>query len=248
MSDLARDDVLQALHEQIGSDFGPVRPLAHPGRRAGWLIPLAVAVTVTAPVLGGGRPDLGGSGLVMTWGVTALQALVGMWVLRLALREAVPGRAVPPRLLTAAVAGACLVVVLITLSTNAVSPTDVPPGKGYQYWQECVIGPIVFASPLLLAAVMMAVRAFPTRPALTGALCGLSAGVLSDAGWRLSCGVSDPTHVLGSHGVAIAALACGGALLATLAERRRWARIRRSSHGDRATSEPPFKEGCLRVR
>jgi hypothetical protein len=71
---------------------------------------------------------------------------------------------------------------------------------------------------------MMVVRAFPTRPAIAGGLCGLSAGVLSDAGWRLSCWISNPSHILESHGLALLALTAAGSLLAVAADGARWHR------------------------
>jgi hypothetical protein len=58
-------------------------------------------------------------------------------------------------------------------------------------------------------------RLLPGRPAIAGALCGLGAGLLTDAGVRLFCWVTEPLHVLVAHGGAIAALVVLGALLAT---------------------------------
>ena len=79
---------------------------------------------------------------------------------------------------------------------------------------ECVAWPLAIGAPFTPIATPMAVRAFPTRPAIAGALCGMSAGVLSDAGWRLSCWISEPTHIVGSHGLAMLGLAATGSILA----------------------------------
>ena len=65
----------------------------------------------------------------------------------------------------------------------------------------------------------LAARALPTRPALAGALYGLGAGLMADAGVRLFCWVSAPAHVLVAHGGAILCLAAAGALAATVIER-----------------------------
>ena len=42
-------------------------------------------------------------------------------------------------------------------------------------------------------------RAFPLRPRIAGALYGLGAGLMADAGWRLFCHFSNPAHVFGAH-------------------------------------------------
>jgi hypothetical protein len=50
-------------------------------------------------------------------------------------------------------------------------------------------------------------------------LCGLAAGLLADSGWRLYCDVSSPSHVLGSHGLAIVLMAGVGAVAAGAVDR-----------------------------
>jgi hypothetical protein len=83
-----------------------------------------------------------------------------------------------------------------------------------------------FGIPLLVVSSVLAARAFPTRPAVVGALCGLAAGVMADSGWRLSCLITAPAHVLGAHGLAILVLAFGGALVAVLIDRVRFRALR----------------------
>jgi hypothetical protein len=125
-----------------------------------------------------------------------------------------------------------VIVIAVTLATNAVSATVVPDGVAFQFWFECVIWPFMLGAPFMMAATLMAARAFPTRPAITGALCGLSAGLLSDAGWRLSCWISEPAHVLGSHGLAIVALTAAGTLVAVCVDLPRWRRLRHRSRAE----------------
>jgi hypothetical protein len=119
------------------------------------------------------------------------------------------------------------VVAAVTLATNAASATVVPPGRAWQYWVECVGWPIVFGAPFMVLATLMATRAFPTRPAIAGALCGASAGLLADAGWRLTCWISAPPHVASAHGLAILALTATGSLLALCADVPRWRKFNR---------------------
>ncbi|HUQ88064.1 MAG TPA: NrsF family protein, partial [Vicinamibacterales bacterium] len=49
----------------------------------------------------------------------------------------------------------------------------------------------------------LAARAYPTRPAIAGALLGLGAGLMADAGWRIFCHFSEPAHVLSAHLAAV---------------------------------------------
>ena len=66
-------------------------------------------------------------------------------------------------------------------------------------WGVCLTGTVVSALPALAVAGWLAARAFPLRPRLAGALYGVGAGLMADAGWRLFCHFSDPAHVFGAH-------------------------------------------------
>jgi hypothetical protein len=191
------------------------------------LVPFGLLLAATAPLVNGSRGDLGGYSPQLTWGATGLQALLGLWLLALGFREAVPGRNISGRALKLSGILAGLVVVSVTLLTNAASATVVPAGRGWRDWTECVVWPAVIGAPFMIVATLMAVRAFPTRPAIAGGLCGLSAGLLSDAGWRLSCWISDPAHILQSHALAMLVLTAAGSLVAVLADRPRWRRLSR---------------------
>jgi hypothetical protein len=210
----------------IAGSLAPVRPLAAPARRVWTLLPLGLLLAMTAPLLGAPRGDLAAYAPVVTWGLTGVQSALGLWLLALGFREAVPGRNVSGRALALAGVLTITLVLGITLLTNAASATVVPHGREWQYWVECVVWPMALGAPFMIAATLMASRAFPTRPAITGALCGMSAGILADAGWRLSCWISQPSHIIGSHGFAILGLAAAGSLLAAALDIPRWRRLR----------------------
>jgi len=226
---------MRVYREQIVGSLTPVRPLPAPGRRVWMLVPLGLLLAVTAPGLSGPRGDLSAYSPLLTWGITGLQSLLGLWLLALGFREAVPGRNVSWRALTTASVLTTLLLLGITFLTNVASPTVVRPEREWQYWTECVIWPMVIGAPFMLVATLMAVRAFPTRPAIAGALCGMSAGVLSDAGWRVSCWISEPAHVISSHGLAVLGLAAAGSLLAVSADVPRWSRFR-DARGTRSSA------------
>lgn len=217
-----------SYRDEIAASTTPVRPLPAASRRVWMLVPFGLLLAITAPMLNGHRGDLAAYSPLLTWGVTSVQSLLGLALLALGFREAVPGRNLSLRSIAIA-SGLTLVLVFgVTVLTNAASATVVPPGRAWQYWGECVIWPAAAGAPFMIVATLLATRAFPTRPAIAGALCGLSAGLLSDAGWRLSCWISDPVHALGSHGVAIFCLTAAGSLLAVCADAPRWRRLRRA--------------------
>lgn len=212
--------------DEIVASLAPVRPLAAPARRMGMLLPLGVLLAATAPWLSGGRGDLAAYAPFLTWGAAALQSLLGLWILALGFREAVPGRNVSRGALLLASTVSVSIVAVVTVLTNGASASVGAPGRAWLDWIECVVWPAALGAPFMIVATLMAVRAFPTRPAVAGALCGLSAGILSDAGWRLSCWISDPTHILQSHALAILILAAAGAVLAVAADARHWQRLK----------------------
>lgn len=216
-----------SYRDQIVGSLTPVRALPPPSRRAWMLVPVGLLIAITGPVLNGERGDLGAYAPLVTWGLTGAQSMLGLWLLALGFREAVPGRNVSGRSLALASAVTAMLLFGVTTVTNAASPTVVAPGRAWEYWVECVIWPMAIGAPFMVVATLMAARAFPTRPTIAGALCGMSAGILADAGWRLSCWISEPSHIIGSHGLAVIGLAVAGAVVAVAADTPRWMRLRR---------------------
>jgi len=212
-----RPDTKQRVRDIVARDLKPVRPLLAPGRRMLLLVPIAIAAALYAP-FGYGHRDFDQLGWLGSWGISALEWAIGLVVLAVALRHAVPGRGVSQRFLIATLVGAPLLIVLVTVITYAVDPSGVPPGLAFPFWVECVRWPVALAAPILLVASLLAMRAFPTRPGLVGALCGLAAGVLADSGWRLACQVSSPAHVLESHAFAVVLVTALGAVTAIIVD------------------------------
>jgi hypothetical protein len=88
-------------------------------------------------------------------------------------------------------------------------------------WYLCFLGPLEFGAPILLVTTVLAARALPTRPSTVGALSGLAAGLITDSGWRLTCWITVPAHVIGTHVLAVAALVVIGAAAGELVDRLR---------------------------
>jgi hypothetical protein len=203
------------LLSAVRGDLHAVRPLHSPARRALALLPFGLALVVAIPSFWGWRGNLSDMGAAAAWGLSALQALAGMLIVGLALREAVPGRELTRRALGVTALAALVLVAGITLVTSAIAPVTVRPGVWLRWAWECFEVAFVSAVPALAAIGWLASRAMPTRPAVAGAIYGLGAGIIADAGTRLFCWVSTPSHVLVAHGGAIVALAGLGALAAT---------------------------------
>jgi len=212
------DRVPADLLTAIRRDLRPVRPLAAPGRRVLALLPLGLVLVVGVPVFWGWRGNFAQLGMVVAWGLSGLQALAGLLIVGTALREAVPGRELSAPAIGATFGAAAALFVGITLATALVQPTLEPPDVWVRYVWECFWMDATSSIPALAAAAWLASRALPTRPAVAGAIYGLGAGLMADAGFRLFCWISTPLHVLVSHGGAILVLMVAGAAAAMVVD------------------------------
>lgn len=195
-----------ALRREVARDLRPVRPLPSPLRRTLAFAPVGLLVLFGLPLLWGYRQNLPAVSLGALWGASGVQALAGLAIVGLGLRESVPGRELSRRALAATVAGAGLLVLAVTLATDGAVPTHVNPAHAARDAWECFYMAVVPGAVAVVVAAVLAARALPGRPLVTGALCGLGAGLLVDAGVRLFCWISEPAHVLVSHGGAILGL------------------------------------------
>jgi hypothetical protein len=205
-----------SLRAAIARDLRPVAALAPPRIRLLVVVPLALSLLVASVVVFGLRGDASAVGLFLTWGASTLQMMLGLLLVALALREAVPGTTLSRRALGAALGIAAIAVMTITWMTWSVSSTRVaPPALGY-VWRVCFGATIVSALPAMALSGWLVARAFPLRPRIAGALYGLGSGLMADAGWRLFCHFSNPGHVFGAH-IAGVVVTCGlGVILASI--------------------------------
>jgi hypothetical protein len=194
-----------SLRDLVSREFVPVAPLRKAWVRALAVLPLAVILLFAAPFVFGVRADAGELGWLLTWGASWLQLAAGMWLVTVALRTAVPGRAPADRNLVTALGLAIAAVVTTTFVTWVVSPTSIADESVAYVSEVCFTHTLLGAVPVISMATLLAARALPQRPLVTGALLGTAGGLLSDAGWRLFCHYSDPLHVLPTHLGAIVA-------------------------------------------
>jgi hypothetical protein len=128
---------------------------------------------------------------------------------------------VSTRVVAIALAASVALALFTTAATMALSPTRMPPGMTRRFAVYCFERATLVGLPAVLVASLLAARALPLRPVLVGALYGLGAGLFADAGWRLFCDVSQPSHVLLAHGGAIVALTMAGAVTSHTSSRLR---------------------------
>jgi len=201
------------LRAVMAADYRPVAPLRSPWLRAAFVTPLAIIALLAAPVAFHVRADAQRLGWLALWGASVLQAVIGVLVIAAALRESVPGRSWSRAAVALWLTMPVAVVLAVTAVSWQVSPAQLR-GNWWQFAAVCFSGSASTALPIVALASVLAVRAFPTRPALAGAMIGLGAGLIADGGWRLFCSVSEPGHVLSTHLAAVVMCGAIGALLA----------------------------------
>jgi hypothetical protein len=208
---MSGERVPPALLAAVRNDLRPVRPMPSPGWRALTLLPIGLVLLIAIPAFWGWRENYSELGAMVAWGLSAIQALVGLVVVGTALKEAIPGQELNRRAVAAVIGASAVLFVAITLVTRQVAPTHEPPAVWARFAWECFWMAATSSVPGLACAAWLVSRALPTRPAVAGAVYGLGAGLMADAGVRLFCWVSTPSHVLVAHGGSILALSAAGA-------------------------------------
>jgi hypothetical protein len=207
------------LRDEVARSLAPVRPLGAPLKRAALFLPLGAAIMVLVLLVRGLRWDAEAVGVARLWGGSMLQLVGAVLVLAAAFAESIPGRLSSASRQALRALLALSFVIGLTALTFQVSPTHVPPGLAAAYFRVCTRQPFLLGLLPLAVAVALLLRGLPARPGIAGALAGLGAGLVSDAGWRLFCEVADPAHVLATHAAAILALTAVGTAVVTLVER-----------------------------
>ncbi len=200
-----------ALRERVFADLRPVRPLAEPWKRALVLAPVGFVLLLFVHFRWGTRADLGG---LLLWGMSLVQIAVGVGLVVAALREVIPGRALSRSMQVSLFASGFALAIGVTYLAWHASPSVAPAAMRYRFWKACLGQTIEIGLPALAVILVLAARGMMWRPGLVGGLAGLAAGLISDAGWRTFCNVTEPAHVLSAHFAGIAALAILGAIAA----------------------------------
>lgn len=200
------------LRARLAEEFHPVRTLRSPAVRTLAVIPLAIITLVAASLAFNVRSDARALGLIGVWGLSILQFAIGLAVVGAALRESVPGRAWSG----AAIAVWLAIPIAVMIGVTFISWETSQVLLRRQWWLVaglCFSGSAATALPVVALSAILASRAYPTRPAIAGALLGAGAGLIADAGWRVFCHFTEPGHVLSAHLAAVVMSAAIGTLV-----------------------------------
>ncbi len=222
---MSTNSIPESLREVISEDLQPVRPLPPVWMRTLTAVAVAaagLAVMVVAFKLRL-RPDMDQIPMWLSWGCTGLQLIVGVVLIGMALREAVPGRGVPYGAVKLAVGTGVLMQVLVGIATwMHSSGMPFPNGLGLKVGMTCATHDTALALPALLVTLWLVFRALPLRPSVAGLLGGTGAAIGADAINHVLCPMSDLRHVLVWHTGVIFGLMLIGWLTGRVWEWRRF--------------------------
>jgi hypothetical protein len=205
------------LRSRIAVDYTAVHPLPRPSVRALAVTPLAILALLAAPAYFNVRGDAAVLGWLLTWGASLVQVALGFSLIAAALRESVPGRSWTAAQLALWIAAPLLMVLTLTFASAASSTIPLAENTWWEVSVVCFTGSAAMALPIVALANVLSMRAYPTRPLVSGTLLGLGAGAMADAGWRIFCHFGEPAHVLSAHlGGLVGAAIAGAALALTL--------------------------------
>jgi hypothetical protein len=221
---MTTDLIPEALREAVENDLRPVRPL-HPA----WSRTLVVA-TVVALVLATAllvlklqlRPDLREMPMWLSWGCSILELIGGVFLVGLALREAVPGAGVPTTVARAAVGAGVALQILVGIATWVRSPGMAMGDDWISMSIVCVRRDATMVLPIFVVTMWLVFRALPLKAPLAGILGGGGAAITGDAITHLLCPMSDLRHVLVWHTGAILGFMLLGWIAGLLWQRYRW--------------------------
>ncbi len=214
--------VPEPLRREVSADLRPVRPLPPVWMRS--LVAVAIGAIGLALVIAvlklSLRPDMARIPGWLGWGCTALQLAVGVLLIAMALREAVPGRSIPGRAVGLAVATALLIHVVVGIATWMASPgVAYAPSHATALGMGCTSHDLALALPGFLVTLWLVFRALPVRPSVAGLLGGGGAALIADAVNHLVCPMSDLRHVLVWHTGALLGLMALGYVAGLVWER-----------------------------
>lgn len=212
----------------VSKDLRPVRAAVLPSWRALGIFPIALLAVLGVFFFIGFHQNTAILGPVLTWGASFAQLMFAVLLVWVAARECTPGNRLPGVMVGAAIGLAGLVVIAVTLWTYDVRPIVIPARfsalrAGFACGKNATIAAVML---LVVICLIHGRRLLAARPALVGALYGGAAGVVVNAGWRLSCPVSTPSHSLLAHGSPILITALVGVLFVKLMAELAWRRSR----------------------
>jgi hypothetical protein len=213
-----------ALRDAVEGDLHPVKPL-HPAWQRTLVVAAVATVAIAAVVLALKihlRSDLDMLPVWLSWGATVLELAVGIMVVGLALRESVPGGAVPSGTVRIAVATGVALQILVGIITF-IHSAGMPMGSDWLTKTiGCLIHDTLLVLPIFAVTLWLVFRALPMRAPVAGLLGGAGAAITGDAITHLICPMSDLRHVLIWHTGALFIFMALGWLAGVVWARRHW--------------------------
>jgi hypothetical protein len=219
---MTTDLLPDALREAVGQELRPVRPLSPAWQRTLLVATIATAVAAIAIGTIALRFDLGQIPLWLSWGCSALELLVGVFIVGLALREAVPGSAAPTGALWTAVVTGLVLQIVVGLATWMHSPGMQAGSDWLSHGIGCMTNDAARVIPTFVVTAWLVFRALPLRATVAGLLGGAGSAMAGDAITHLLCPMSDMRHVLVWHTGAILGFMALGWALGYAWQRLRW--------------------------
>jgi hypothetical protein len=222
---VSTDLLPDGLRQAISDDLTPVKPLPPVWMRTLYAVAVAAAglTIVVAAFKLSLRPDMDQLPMWLSWGCTVLQLIVGVILVGMALREAVPGSGVPAGAASLAVGTGVVMQILVGIATWMHSPgMPLVKGHGLKAGMTCSTHDAALALPAVAVTLWLVFRALPMRPSIAGLLGGTGAAVTADAINHILCPMSDLRHVLVWHTGMIFGLMIVGWVAGKLWERRRF--------------------------
>jgi len=216
------DTVPEALRRTVSSDLRPVKPLSPVWQRGLVVVVVATAVCGAALAMFPVRSDLAEIPLWLSWGCTFLELLMGLVLVCLALREAVPGNTVPGGAAILFVASGVVLQMFVGVATWMHSQGLPLAGSDFARGMGCLQHDSAMALPTFAVTLWLVFRALPLRAPVAGLLGGTGAAIGADAVLHLLCPFSALGHVLVWHTGAIALFGAGGWLVGKAWEMLRW--------------------------
>jgi len=219
---MTTDLLPDALREVVGKELRPVQPLSPAWQRT--LVVATVATAVAAISIGtiALRFDLGQIPLWLSWGCSALELMLGVVIVGLALREAVPGGAVPKGAMWTAVTTGLVLQIVVGFATWMHSPGAAAGGGWLSHGIGCMTHDAVRVLPIFVVTAWLVFRALPLRAQVAGLLGGAGAALAGDAITHLLCPMSGMRHVLVWHTGAIVGFMALGWVVGCVWQRIRW--------------------------
>jgi len=203
--DLAPAPRAAELEARVRSAIGEIRPatpLLPPIARAGIVAFLGLGlVTALASPLADAQPRQAGAIALV------VLAALGLWI---AMRLAVPGDA------RVRVPGFFWLAIPFLFAGRVLAEFGTAGGV---HGVECLVLGVGLAVLPLVTSVVLVARGLPLRPALTGAIAGVSAGAFGLALLTLNCPVLEGPHLAVFHGGVLVLSLVTGALASLLIRR-----------------------------